>query len=131
MSVSGVVVWNVRVSGCLYTKVVMTIVLLPQSRKEFALEAIYSSNYSQVLSGTAAYDYTLAEGNSKDKPCCYIDHPTASRLQRLPRGEDKKFLTRSFVRPAQRKPVHPFSFLFSPPTGTAVIPRLCTFNGEL
>jgi len=38
---SGVVVWNVRLVGCLYTEVVVTVVPLLQSRKEFALGAIY------------------------------------------------------------------------------------------
>ena len=59
------------------------VILLSRSRKEFALEAIYSSNYSQVLSVTAAYDYTLAERSSKDEPCCYVDHPNHMAASRL------------------------------------------------
>ena len=43
-------------------------VLLLQSRKGFSWEAIYSPNYSKVLSVTAAYDYALtkAKGSGED-----------------------------------------------------------------
>ena len=46
-------------------------VLLPQSRREFALEVVYCSNYRKVrLSVTVKYD----ERSGEDEPCCCVDH---------------------------------------------------------
>jgi len=39
---------------------------VPSPQEEFALEAIYSPNYGNMLSVTVAYDYALTEGSGKD-----------------------------------------------------------------
>jgi len=55
---------------------------VPSPQRVFALEAIYSSDYSKVLSITAAYDYMLTKGSGKNDSelCRYIDHRNGHRV---------------------------------------------------